>query len=187
MKYSDEVHKLGLRILELMSEALGLNPTHLLEMGCAEGLSILGLYYPSCPQPELTLGLNSHNDNTFITILLQNQIGGLQVFNENRWIDVPPTPGALVVNIGEFLTLITNDKFASASHRVLANKDGPRVSVASFFRIPTTQYSKVYEPIKECLSEDNPPKYRGTTMREYMDRFMENGLNGVSPLLHFRM
>ncbi|KAJ9547470.1 hypothetical protein OSB04_020013 [Centaurea solstitialis] len=107
MKYSDQVHKLGLRVLELMSEALGLNPTHLIEMGCAEGLSILGHYYPSCPQPELTIGLSGHKDNTFITILLQDQIGGLQVFNENRWIDVPPTLGALVVNVGEFLKAIS--------------------------------------------------------------------------------
>ena len=106
MKYSSEVHKLSVRILELMSEALGLNPSHLVKMGFADGLSVLGHYYPSCPQPELAIGTTNHTDNTLFTILLQDHIGGLQIFNENQWTDVSPIPGALVVNVGEHLKAI---------------------------------------------------------------------------------
>ena len=95
--------KLGIFMLEIISEALGLDSNHLLDMGCAEGLCLLGNYYPSCPQPELTVGTTKHADIGFITILLQDHVGGLQVFYQDQWIDVPPITGALVLNAGDIL------------------------------------------------------------------------------------
>ena len=95
--------KVGILLFELISEALGLNPNHLNDLDCAEGLVLLCHYYPPCPQPELTMGVSKHADIDFLTVLLQDNIGGLQVLFENKWIDVSPQPGALVVNIGDLL------------------------------------------------------------------------------------
>ncbi|XP_076890719.1 1-aminocyclopropane-1-carboxylate oxidase homolog 1-like isoform X1 [Bidens hawaiensis] len=184
LEYSKQVTKLAVCLFELMSEALGLDPNHLLDMGCADGLSVVGQYYPSCPQPELTAGTRDHTDNDFITILLQDYIGGLKIFYQNQWIDVPPVPGALVVNAGDYMQLITNDKFVSSKHKVVANKVGPRVSVAAFFTTGMMDTSKVYEPIAKLLSEDNPAKYRGTAPKEYTAYY---GGKGLSPLLHFKI
>jgi len=103
MEFSNHVMTLGKSLFELLSEGLGLDPSHLNNIDCSEGLRVLGHYYPACPQPELTIGTNKHSDNDFITVLLQDQIGGLQVLHKTQWIDVPPTPGALVVNIGDLL------------------------------------------------------------------------------------
>lgn len=95
--------ELGDILFELLSEAIVLEPNHLKDMCCTKGLFALGHYYPACPQPEITPGTSKNADSDFLTVLLQDNIGGLQVLHQSHWVDVPPTPGALVVNIGDLL------------------------------------------------------------------------------------
>ncbi|KAJ4825725.1 hypothetical protein Tsubulata_001229 [Turnera subulata] len=83
--------------------------------------------------------------------------------------------------------LLSNDKFRSVEHRVLANHRGPRISVACFFSTFLMPKSRLYGPIKELLTEENPPKYRETTVREYSAHYKDKGIDGTSALLDFRL
>lgn len=82
--------------------------------------------------------------------------------------------------------LISNNKYISVTHRVLANKEGARVSVGCFFRHISP--GRLYEPIKELTSEDNPPVYCGTTVGDYRAGHYQKGLiNGVSGLEYLKL
>ena len=85
------------------------------------------------------------------------------------------------------MQLITNDKFISVEHRVLTNRAGPRISVAGFFSTNMLPNSTVYGPIKELLSEENPPKYKDFTLEEYNKGYFEKGLDGTSHLSKFKI
>lgn len=103
---------LGSTLFELLSEALGLSPTYLADIECNKGQILLCHYYPPCPEPELAIGTSQHSDSGFLTVLLQDHIGGLQILHDGEWVDVVPIPGALVVNIGDLLQVLLDNKNA---------------------------------------------------------------------------
>ncbi|XP_039028694.1 1-aminocyclopropane-1-carboxylate oxidase homolog 1-like [Hibiscus syriacus] len=182
MEYSKHVESLGEVILGLLSEALCLDPEHLKDIGCSEGYAFHCQYYPACPEPDRTLGVMRHRDPDFFTILVQNEIQGLQVLHRDHWIDISPMKGAVIVNIGDLLQLISNDKFKSVDHRVLATSAGPRVSLACLFTTDLQPSDKVYAPIEQLLSPHNPPLYKGTTIPNYLKTYVSKPGNGLSLL-----
>ncbi|KAM3277039.1 hypothetical protein ACQJBY_045063 [Aegilops geniculata] len=194
VEFTREVQRLGGTLFELLSEALGLHPGYLeQDAGCLEGLTVVGHYYPASPQPQLTMGLARHTDPSILTVLLQDTVGGLQVlFRDGKqpvWVDVPAEPGALIVNVGDLLQLLSNDRFKSVEHRVVSKSVTSRVSVASFFRLHgAAAAAKVCAPIKELLvAGSSPPRYRTATEAELIDHYRDKAPDATSTLDHFRV
>ncbi|XP_078169991.1 1-aminocyclopropane-1-carboxylate oxidase homolog 1-like [Carex rostrata] len=165
MKYKERISRVVDILYELLSVALGLPPDCMKSMDYAN-TQIFSHYYPACPQPELTMGLHMHTDISFITVLLQDDIGGLQAVHDGYLVDVTPIPGALVVNIGDLLQCYSNEKFKSAEHHVLASKRGPRISVATFVA-PVSDLEKPFGPSKLLVSDENPPLYKEFLISDY--------------------
>lgn len=96
--YIKEIRRLSLRILEAISEGLGLEKGYLGEISQAQFVTASN--YPACPDPSLTLGLLRHFDHSLITILFQGNVEGLQVMKDGKWMGVELLPNAFLVNIG---------------------------------------------------------------------------------------
>ncbi|GKV53084.1 hypothetical protein SLEP1_g59630 [Rubroshorea leprosula] len=70
---------------------------------------------------------------------------------------------------------------------VLTEQAGPRISMVCFFKQLTENASRLYGPIKELLSDENPPIYKETSVKEYLPLYYSKGLDGTSSLSHFKL
>ncbi|KAK4753844.1 hypothetical protein SAY87_001948 [Trapa incisa] len=186
VEWNQHIQQLGSLLLGLLSEGLGL------DMGRLEGLTCLGTrimvahYYPYCPEPDRTVGIASHTDPGVITLLLQNHMGGLQIKKDEEWVEVEPVPGALVINVGDILQIISNDEYKSVEHRVLANPSKePRVSIAVFCNPSNREDS--FGPIPELISPQKPALFQQFLFTDYLRRFFAKELDGKSLVNFYRL
>lgn len=162
------------RILGAIARNLGLAPTALEGSFAPRHSSFLRYnYYPKCDDPaspdsalgaQGNFGINHHTDAGALTILLQDDKPGLQVFRRNEWTLVEPTPGALVVNIGDIVQVWSNDQYPASLHRVIASRDVDRYSAPFFFNpAPTASYA----PVSTVCSDASPARYRAINWGEF--------------------
>ncbi|XP_010558984.1 PREDICTED: protein DMR6-LIKE OXYGENASE 1 [Tarenaya hassleriana] len=122
--------------------------------------------YPPCPEPELTLGMPPHSDYGFLTLLLQDDVEGLQILSgDGDWVTVDPIPGSFVVNVGDHLEIFSNGRYKSVVHRVLVNSSKPRISVASLHSFPMTS---TVRPWPKLVGHCNPPRYMATDFATFL-------------------
>ncbi|KAJ7545954.1 hypothetical protein O6H91_08G017900 [Diphasiastrum complanatum] len=141
-------------------------------------------YYPYCPNPDLTLGLSAHSDASGITILLQDQIAGLQVLREGRWYLVQPRSDAFVINVGDQLEILSNGRFKSVEHRVTVNKEKTRISIG-ILCVPLGDTR--IAPISGLIDESHPPMYREVIFKEYLGHYFSKQHNRKSSIDSVRL
>nr|CAH64841.1 1-aminocyclopropane-1-carboxylate oxidase [Carica papaya] len=131
------LQKLAEQMLDLLCENLGFEKGYLKKVfygskGPNFGTKVSN--YPPCPKPDLIKGLRAHTDAGGIILLFQDdKVSGLQLLKDDQWVDVPPMKHSIVINLGDQLEVITNGKYKSVMHRVIAQTDGNRMSLASFY------------------------------------------------------
>lgn len=173
--FYDAFSELSTRVVAVVHRALGLDPSDGLRFGGDRANSLVRLnHYPvGDPVPESERGslrdlgataLGHHTDPGVLTLLLQDDTGGLQAqARDGSWIDVPPTPGTIVVNLADSIQVWTNDRYRAAVHRVLPMTRRDRMSIPYFLH---PSRDAVIEPIPELV--DDAPRYRSFEWRSYM-------------------
>ncbi|KAA3467693.1 putative 2-oxoglutarate/Fe(II)-dependent dioxygenase [Gossypium australe] len=173
--YSDEMKALAQRLLALMSESLGLKASCIEDAVGEFYQNITASYYPPCPQPDLTLGLQSHSDIGVITLLIQDDVGGLQVLKDGEWLLVDPLPNAILVLVADQTEIITNGKYKTCVHRAITNASKARLSIASFHDPAKTVR---ISPVSDLVSQSSPPLYTSVLYRDYLSSWYSNAPEG---------
>lgn len=100
-QYSKEMLHLANRLLSIISQSLTLPPSYLEDAVGDVYQNITVSFYPSCPRPDLALGLQAHSDMGAITLLIQDDVGGLEVLKDDKWVLVQPLTEAIVVILAD--------------------------------------------------------------------------------------
>lgn len=125
--YAEKTKHLFLTIMEAILESLGImeeeakendnnnNNNNIMKELDNGSQMLVTNFYPPCPEPDLTLGMHPHSDYGFLTLLLQDEVEGLQIQYQDKWLTVQPIPNAFVVNIGDHLEVIYTIYFKNIS------------------------------------------------------------------------
>lgn len=178
-EYGKRMSEISKRVIEILLMILGDGFTkkyyesHFDE--CHGYLRIINYTPPKCVKEEVE-GLGMHTDMSCVTIVYQDQIGGLQVKSrEGKWRDISPSDqGSLVVNIGDMLQAWSNDRFRSSEHRVVLKRPVNRFSLAFFWCF---EDEKVISAPEEVVGEESSRLYQPFVCQDYL-RFRESNETG---------
>lgn len=166
--FHETFSQLAKRTTELVHAALGLEPgsRNLLKGIPSTSTARLNYYVEDDPVPENQRGtlapladvsLGAHTDAGILTLLLQDEVGGLQAqCDTGEWVDIVPTPGTIVVNIGDMMQVWTNDRYRAAVHRVLPIKAEKRISIPYFFHPSKDAEIRPHETLVEGQEHYRP-------------------------------
>ncbi|KAJ1283976.1 hypothetical protein BS78_03G169000 [Paspalum vaginatum] len=192
-EYQRSLTGFGKEMAGLVSEALGVGTERLEQAMQVEGWLMACHYYPPCSEPARVVGSLEHTDPSLFTVLAQDGVGGLQVRRDDgnggdgEWVDVAPVTGALVVNVGDVLKIVSNDELKSVEHRVvIKSTQDARVTIALFFNPAKRDKTDIFGPIPELVTVENPVRYRSFTVSEFMSSRREHG-HGRSSTEQFKL
>ncbi|GLJ48190.1 hypothetical protein SUGI_1017660 [Cryptomeria japonica] len=165
-EYGGEIVDVVDKLLSALSINLGLQECSLKEAIGGENMEMEMKinYYPPCPQPDLALGVVPHTDMSALTLLVSNQVPGLQVHKDSNWVAVDYVPNAIIVHIGDTLQILSNGKYKNVFHRSVVSKDKVRMSWPVFCNPPG---NKVLAPMKESLDDHSPALFAAKTFADY--------------------
>ncbi|KAG5555821.1 hypothetical protein RHGRI_006462 [Rhododendron griersonianum] len=169
--YVKAVRALQKQLMEAVLQSLGLKADYLHE-DFEKGSQVMVVNcYPACPEPDLALGMPPHSDYGSLTILIQSQ-PGLQIMDKNNnWRPVPLIEGALVVQVGDQMEVMSNGRYKSVLHRATLNKERTRISIASLHSLAL---EKKVRPAPELIDDEHPLAYNEGSLKSFLDHISGN-------------
>lgn len=168
-EYLQQMTQLSNRLMQGLALSLYL-PEDYFRDYCTDPMTTLRLlHYP--PQPAdadpAQRGAGAHTDFGGLTMLLQDDSGGLQVWDDNHqvWLDVEPIPGTYNINLGDMFARWTNDRYRSTLHRVINNRSGGDRYSIPFFHAGNPD--SLVSCLPGCVADGEQPKYGPITVEEH--------------------
>jgi isopenicillin N synthase-like dioxygenase len=147
LTYIDHVTALGQLLLSGIGVGLGLGPDYFLDRYTRDPTVLFRIfnYPPSAPlADENEFGVGEHTDYGLLTLLRQDEVGGLEIWHRDHWLPAPPVPDSFVCNVGDMLERLTAGRYVSALHRARNVSTQDRVSMPLFL---DPSFDAVLEPI----------------------------------------
>jgi len=166
--YFQAVTALGRSLLPSFALALDLPEDFFLNLYDRPLVNLRIMHYPPLPVVRMADQYSTapHTDYGMITLLAQDEVGGLQVcLRSGEWVAVPCVAGSFVVNLGDMLACWTNDRFASTPHRVLNESGTDRYSIPLFYN---PRFDAMATCLPTCTDPDNPPRYPPMRCGDYI-------------------
>ncbi|MED6224901.1 Gibberellin 2-beta-dioxygenase [Stylosanthes scabra] len=175
--------KMCCEVLEVMAEGLGIVEKNALSkaIGGEKSDSCFRLnHYPAAATREaaeekMLVGFGEHTDPQIISVLRSNNTSGLQIcLSDGSWVSIPPDPSSFFISVGDSLQVMTNGRFKSVKHRVLAESKKSRVSMIYF---GGAALSEKIAPLKSLMSKDEESLYKEFTWLEYKNAAYKSRLS----------
>ncbi|XP_059077602.1 protein SRG1-like isoform X1 [Cryptomeria japonica] len=175
-EYNKEIKSLAAQLQSLIAETLHLK-TDYFEHSFGNTYQKMRMnYYPPCPKPDHVLGLSPHADGSGITLLLQDdEVEGLHIRKDDKWVAVQPIPYALVVNIGFLLEVMSNGRYRSIEHRAVTSKENARLSIATFY---SPGFDAEICPAPQLIDENHPCLFKKFIHEDFIRHHMSRKIEG---------
>ncbi|MBI2823322.1 MAG: isopenicillin N synthase family oxygenase [Planctomycetia bacterium] len=185
LEYLAAMTQLGHRLMAGISLSLGLDENYFADRYTGDPLILFRIFNYPAPPPrpadDARWGVGEHTDYGLLTMLWQDEVGGLQVKSRSRWVDAPPIPGSFICNIGDMLDRLTRGLYRSTPHRVLNKSGRDRLSFPFFF---DPNFAAEVRPIEElaghALEDDRHERWDRASVHEVSGTYGDYLLAKVS-------
>lgn len=188
LEYMREITRVGHAVLEGIALSLGLEANYFNERYTKNPLQLFRIFhYPKVENPEGLWGVGEHTDYGLLTILKQDNSGGLQVKSQSQWIEAPPVDNSFVCNIGDMLDRMTGGLYKSTLHRVKCQTKGNRLSYPFFFDPSFNAEVKAIENCGSSLTDDKDERWDKSSVHAFSGTYGDYLMKKVSkvfPELH---
>jgi isopenicillin N synthase-like dioxygenase len=180
LAYLDALTNLGQAVLAGLAQSLGLDSRYFATSYTADPTILFRIFhYPPSPPQDEGWGVGEHTDYGLITLLAQDDSGGLQIAAPEGWIEAPPIPGTLVCNIGDMIDRLTGGWYRSTPHRVRNLSGHGRLSFPFFFD-PGFAAEVPPLPDRAAAGDDGGRRWDGQDLRAFTGTYGDYLLAKVS-------